>query len=131
MDSGDATAALERFRALVDERFREQPSLGDFAAEKRQQAIVKLGAMGGDGETRNAIRRWHEEGEQAIRESGIPWTVVRPGRFMSNALHWAHSIKAEGVLRSSTGAAAAAVSALTGIAANHLYRALTHPRSGA
>ena len=65
--------------------------------------IVKLGAMGGDGETRNAIRRWHEEGEQAIRESGIPWTVVRPGRFMSNALHWRESIRRQGKVFSNYG----------------------------
>lgn len=65
--------------------------------------IVKLGAMGGDGETRNAIRRWHEEGEQAIRDSGIPWTVVRPGRFMSNALHWRESIRRHGKVFSNYG----------------------------
>jgi uncharacterized protein YbjT (DUF2867 family) len=65
--------------------------------------IVKLGAMGGDGETRNAIRRWHEEGEQAIRDSGIPWTVVRPGRFMSNALHWRESIRRQGKVFSNYG----------------------------
>jgi (4-alkanoyl-5-oxo-2,5-dihydrofuran-3-yl)methyl phosphate reductase len=65
--------------------------------------IVKLGAMGGDGETRNAIRKWHEEGEQAFRESGIPFTVVRPGRFMSNALHWRESIRTQGKVFSNYG----------------------------
>jgi len=46
---------------------------------------------------------WHAEGEAAIRASGVPFTFVQPAGFMSNALWWAQSIKAEGVVRSSTG----------------------------
>jgi uncharacterized protein YbjT (DUF2867 family) len=65
--------------------------------------IVKLGAMGRDGETRNTIRLWHEEGEQAFKDSGIAWTVVRPGRFMSNALHWRESIRRQGKVFSNYG----------------------------
>jgi uncharacterized protein YbjT (DUF2867 family) len=57
--------------------------------------IVKLSALGGDDETRNTIRKWHDEGEQAIRETGIALTVLRPTGFMSNALHWRPSIRAQ------------------------------------
>jgi uncharacterized protein YbjT (DUF2867 family) len=57
--------------------------------------IVKLSALGGDDETRNNIRKWHDEGEQAIRETGIALTVLRPTGFMSNALHWRPSIRAQ------------------------------------
>jgi uncharacterized protein YbjT (DUF2867 family) len=46
---------------------------------------------------------WHAQGESAIRASGIPFTFVQPSGFMVNALWWARSIKAEGVVRSSTG----------------------------
>ena len=87
--------------------------------------IVKLSAMGGDGETKNAIRRWHEDGEKAIKDSGIPWTVVRPGGFMSNALRWRGTIRSQGKVFSNYGhgslpcihprdIAAVAVRALTG-----------------
>jgi uncharacterized protein YbjT (DUF2867 family) len=65
--------------------------------------IVKLSALGGDDETRNNIRKWHDEGEQAIRDTGIAWTVVRPGAFMSNALHWRGSIRAQGKVFSNYG----------------------------
>ena len=58
--------------------------------------IMKLSAMGGDGETKNDIRKWHDEGEHAIREAGIPLTVLHPGAFMSNALHWRETIRAAG-----------------------------------
>jgi uncharacterized protein YbjT (DUF2867 family) len=46
---------------------------------------------------------WHARGEAAIRAAGIPFTFVQPSGFMVNALFWANSIKAEGVVRSSTG----------------------------
>jgi len=65
--------------------------------------IVKLSALGGDEEVRNAIRKWHDEGEQAIRETGIPLTVVRPGAFMSNALHWRETIRSQGKVFSNYG----------------------------
>ena|ERR1700678_1401246 len=46
---------------------------------------------------------WHAQGESAIRASGIPFTFIQPSGFMSNALFWARSIKAEGVVRTATG----------------------------
>jgi uncharacterized protein YbjT (DUF2867 family) len=63
--------------------------------------IVKLSSM--DVEQELAIGAWHKRGEQAIRESGVPFTFVQPTGFMSNLLAWAHSIQAEGVVRSATG----------------------------
>ncbi len=65
--------------------------------------VVKLSAMGGDGGTKNDIRKWHDEGEQAIRDSGIPLTVLYPGAFMSNALHWRETIRATGKVFSNYG----------------------------
>jgi uncharacterized protein YbjT (DUF2867 family) len=49
------------------------------------------------------IGAWHERGEAAIRNTGIPFTFVRPTGFMSNLLAWSPSIKADGVVRASTG----------------------------
>jgi uncharacterized protein YbjT (DUF2867 family) len=46
---------------------------------------------------------WHAQGEAAIRASGIKFTFVQPSGFMVNALFWAKSIKAEGLVRSCTG----------------------------
>jgi uncharacterized protein YbjT (DUF2867 family) len=46
---------------------------------------------------------WHAQGEAAIRASGIAFTFVQSSGFMSNALYWARSIKAEGVVRTATG----------------------------
>jgi (4-alkanoyl-5-oxo-2,5-dihydrofuran-3-yl)methyl phosphate reductase len=63
--------------------------------------MVKLSSM--DVEQGLAIGAWHEHGEQAIRESGVPFTFVQPTGFMSNLLAWAHSIQSEGMVRSATG----------------------------
>ncbi|MGO9436919.1 MAG: SDR family oxidoreductase [Terracidiphilus sp.] len=81
------------------------PALDESAATAAKAAgvrhLVKLSSM--DVEQGLAIGAWHEPGEAAIRAAGIPFTFVRPSGFMSNLLSWAHSICAEGVVRSSTG----------------------------
>jgi uncharacterized protein YbjT (DUF2867 family) len=81
------------------------PMLDETAASVAKAAgvrhLVKLSSM--DVEQGLAIGAWHEQGEAAIRATGIPFTFVRPSGFMSNLLAWAHSIKAEGIVRSSTG----------------------------
>jgi uncharacterized protein YbjT (DUF2867 family) len=33
--------------------------------------------------------------EEAVRESGLAWTILRPGGFASNAYAWAHSVRAD------------------------------------
>lgn len=62
--------------------------------------IVKLSSL--DVEHGLAIGAWHEKGEAAIKSVGVPFVFIRPTGFMSNLLWWAHSIKSEHVVRSST-----------------------------
>ena len=71
------------------------------AKEEGVRRIVKLSSL--DVEQGLAIGAWHEKGEAAIRASGVAFTFVRPTGFMTNLLAWAHTIKTEGVVRSSTG----------------------------
>jgi (4-alkanoyl-5-oxo-2,5-dihydrofuran-3-yl)methyl phosphate reductase len=63
--------------------------------------VVKLSSM--DVEHGLALGVWHEQGEAAIRASGVPFTFIRPTGFMSNLLAWSHAIKSEGIVRSSAG----------------------------
>jgi (4-alkanoyl-5-oxo-2,5-dihydrofuran-3-yl)methyl phosphate reductase len=70
------------------------------AKEAGVERIVKLSSL--DVEHGLAIGAWHEKGEAAIRAAGIPFTFVRPTGFMSNLLAWAHSIKTDKVVRTST-----------------------------
>jgi uncharacterized protein YbjT (DUF2867 family) len=66
--------------------------------------LVKLSSLGAraSGEA-TAVALWHARGEAAIRASALPFTFVQSVGFMTNTLSWARSIKAEGVVRASTG----------------------------
>jgi uncharacterized protein YbjT (DUF2867 family) len=86
--------------------------------------IVKLSAQGADIEPGLQLGRWHRESEKNLVESGLTWTILRPGNFASNTLGWAPSIKSQGLVYHLTGAgkstpidprdiAAVAVAALT------------------
>lgn len=44
------------------------------------------------------IGRWNLEREKLIEESGLTWTMLRPGQFMSNALWWAIPVKKIGTV---------------------------------
>ncbi|MFI0119408.1 NmrA family NAD(P)-binding protein [Streptomyces globisporus] len=103
------------------------------AAAAGVRHLVKLSMMaveepGAD----DFITRRQRRNEEAIRESGVPWTFVRPRTFMSNTLSWAPGIRSAGVVRALYGdapvacvdprdVAAVAVAVLTG--AGHEGRA--------
>lgn len=58
--------------------------------------IVKVSAMGAGPDSRLNMGRWHNEIEQAIRTSGIPYTFLQANGFMQNFFAYAHSIKDQG-----------------------------------
>lgn len=105
-DPQSLRAALEGIDALfLVTTGPDIPALDEAAARAAKTSgvkhLVKLSSL--DVEQGLAIGAWHEGGEAAIRASGIPFTFVRPSGFMSNLLAWANSIKAERVVRASTG----------------------------
>ena len=54
---------------------------------------------------KNPIGALHREKEVFIEQTGIPWTFLRPGGFMSNALRWwADTIKLQAKVFNPTGA---------------------------
>ncbi|WP_437738317.1 SDR family oxidoreductase [Sorangium sp. So ce1335] len=61
--------------------------------------IVLLSSISAGAPTVQLAHR-HAEREQLVKASGLPWTFVRPGTFMSNTFQWARSIKAERVVYS-------------------------------
>ena len=40
----------------------------------------------------------HAAGEELLRASGMPWTILRPWEFMSNALRWIPTVRAQGAV---------------------------------
>ncbi|WP_194917371.1 SDR family oxidoreductase [Catenulispora rubra] len=65
------------------------------AADSGVRRIVLLSTLGVAtrpfGRTRIAMR----ELEDTLRESGLDWTILRPGGFASNALWWAESVRTQ------------------------------------
>ena len=54
--------------------------------------VVKLSVYdAGEGGT-DPLARWHTEAEAAVTGSGLAYTLLRPGRFMTNTLGWAQMI---------------------------------------
>lgn len=53
-----------------------------------ERVVLLSGSSVDSRDTDNAISRYMIESEQAVRESGVAWTILRPRAFMSNALRW-------------------------------------------
>ncbi|MEV4161881.1 NAD(P)H-binding protein [Nonomuraea dietziae] len=53
-----------------------------------EQVVLLSGGSAGSGDMTNAVTRFMAASESAVRESGLPWTLLRPSAFMSNALRW-------------------------------------------
>ena len=73
------------------------------------QRIVKLSQRSVAHGATDPITAAHRAGEEAIRDSGLGWTFLRPTAFMSNALNWAPMIAADQVVHHPFAAGRAAV----------------------
>ena len=50
--------------------------------------VVKLSVISAEAPA-ITFARWHNAAEQKLKASGLAWTMLRPGNFMTNALGWA------------------------------------------
>ena len=55
--------------------------------------IVKLSSIGTGDPDLGVFATWHMPGEQAVRDSGLQWTVLRPSSFASTTLTWAAAVR--------------------------------------
>jgi uncharacterized protein YbjT (DUF2867 family) len=83
-------------------------NLARAAARAGARHIVQLSSLAVAEDPENILGRWHADGERAIREAGIGWTILRPNGFMSNALQWAPSIRRNSEVRAPFGDLASA-----------------------
>ena len=74
----------------------------DAAKQAGVRHVVKLSVKGAD-QPVLTFSKWHAKGEKHLRDSGLAWTLLRPGNFMSNALNWAATIKTQGAFYQPTG----------------------------
>ncbi|MFE9555422.1 NAD(P)H-binding protein [Streptomyces sp. NPDC006703] len=64
-----------------------------------ERVVLLSGGSAGGGDLTNAVSRYMIESETAVRESGLPWTILRPRMFMSNSLEWAEQLRQGDVVR--------------------------------
>ena len=77
--------------------FETQQDINAIEAAKRENVkhIVKLSTLEAT-EHKIKVGAWHYEREELIRVSGLDWTFLRPGMFMSNSIEWwAETIKGQ------------------------------------
>lgn len=66
--------------------------LADARAAGVERIVLLSGKSAGTGDTGNAVAGYLIDAETAVRGSGLPWTLLRPTSFMSNALQLADQI---------------------------------------
>jgi uncharacterized protein YbjT (DUF2867 family) len=63
-----------------------------------RRVVLMSGGSAETGDRSNAVARYMIDTEEALRSSGLAWTILRPRTFMTNALQWADQVRA-GVVR--------------------------------
>ena len=80
--------------------YQDMPGVLAMARDAGVEHIVQLsGVSAGSGDRANAVTAYMIRSEEAVYEAGIPWTILRPVAFMSNALRWLPKLAAGDVLR--------------------------------
>jgi uncharacterized protein YbjT (DUF2867 family) len=64
-----------------------------------ERVVLLSGSSAQSGDTSNAVSAYMIRSEDAVRASGVPWTILRPYGFMSNALRWLDQLRAGDVVR--------------------------------
>lgn len=106
-DLADA-ATLERALEGVDRvLLLTPPSTGtlplsrnfiEVAARTSRPHVMKFSALAVRPESPSRLLRWHAEAERALEQSGLAWTHLRPGFFMTNLLGAAQYVRDNGML---------------------------------
>jgi uncharacterized protein YbjT (DUF2867 family) len=96
--------------------------LGDLLAAARDGGVSKIVLLSSttvqdEGEQVYALGAQHKMAEDAVKASGIDWTILRCGGFATNTLSWAASVRAGSVVHAPYGEATMALIAEQDIAA--------------
>jgi uncharacterized protein YbjT (DUF2867 family) len=87
----------------------------DAAKAARLELVVKHSVIGAEHKASH-IPRWHRAGEERLEAAGVPFVLLRPASFTSNALGWVGSVKSDSTVYNPLGDAALPVIDPAGIA---------------
>ncbi|MYW05908.1 NAD(P)H-binding protein [Streptomyces sp. SID3343] len=80
--------------------YRDMPGV---LARIRRAGVERVVLLSGGsveaGDQGNAVTRYMVASEEAVRQSGVAWTILRPTGFMANALRWLPQLRAGDVVR--------------------------------
>ncbi|HEU4578458.1 MAG TPA: NAD(P)H-binding protein [Polyangiaceae bacterium] len=94
LDGVDAVFSMSAQAIFAAPTPTHDQALAAACRRARVRRIVKLSALGGGGRNpESPIVRWVRAAEATVIESGAEWTLLRPGRFMTNTLAWAAMIR--------------------------------------
>lgn len=80
--------------------YADMRGLLDVIARSSAQRVVLLsGSSAETGDMTNAITAYMVASERAVRDSGLPATILRPSAFMSNTLQWTTQLAAGDIVR--------------------------------
>jgi uncharacterized protein YbjT (DUF2867 family) len=94
LDGVDAVFSMSAQAIFAEPTPTHDIALAEACRRARVRRIVKLSVLGGGGRNpESPIVRWVRAAEGTVTASGAEWTLLRPGRFMSNTLAWAPMIR--------------------------------------
>ena len=119
MGDFDADASLDRALAGVERAFLLTPSTEHAEAQQLRfmaaaaragvRHIVKLSQFAASPNSPVRFLRYHAVVEQAIRNSGMDWTFLRPNLFMQGMLQFAGMVRDKGMIAAPIGDARVSV----------------------
>ncbi|WP_279582513.1 NmrA family NAD(P)-binding protein [Fodinicola feengrottensis] len=74
-----------------------------------ERVVLLSGGSAELGDLSNAVSAYMVRSEVAVRESGVPFTILRPSMFMTNTLDWLPQLRESDVVRAAFPDVAAAV----------------------
>jgi uncharacterized protein YbjT (DUF2867 family) len=74
-----------------------------------ERVVLLSGSSAASGDASNAVTAYMLRSEAAVKGSGLPWTILRPFAFMSNALRWRDQLHEGDMVREPFANAPAAV----------------------
>jgi uncharacterized protein YbjT (DUF2867 family) len=94
-------AALKGVRGVfVLSGYADMPGLMATIREAGAEHVVLLSSGAVErGDPSNVVVRYNAESEAALIDSGLPWTILRPSGFHSNALRWLPQLRTGDVVR--------------------------------
>ncbi|TMR89250.1 NAD(P)H-binding protein [Nonomuraea basaltis] len=98
-----ALQGAEALFLLTSPDFMANGNLGDVMNVVRAVGVRRVVLLSSHGV---GTQRHPSHLEDAVKQSGLEWTMLRPGNFDSNTFQWADSIRAQRVVRAPFGAVA-------------------------